>query len=203
MMHEWCDDKNIESVTAVSIEHLVCSSSEALNLVFEDLARSIDYEVGLRRFEIKDFSDKNTLEEWPLNQLLFKSHRLQQLTIWDLEDTTAANRSQILDFAGLAATISSYLRTLEIGYTGSSAEDGDKFIQVLSDHHINWLESVEIFGEWNWFENEREECMAPLLVLLARQTSLKTIKMNPEVLRDNNLPAILRDSWRKAFLFYA
>ena len=50
-------------------------------MVFEDLARSIDYEEGLRKFEIRGFDDKNTLEEWPLSQLLLKSHHLQHLII--------------------------------------------------------------------------------------------------------------------------
>ena len=88
MMTERCAEHNIESIIAASIKgsasiggDFKCTSSEALNLVFEDLARSIDYEEGLRKFEIKHFGDKNTLEEWPLSLLLFKSHHLQQLTI--------------------------------------------------------------------------------------------------------------------------
>ena len=81
-MAEWCAEHNIESITGACIGgRFKCTSSEALNLVFEDLARSIDYEEGLRVFEINWFKDENTLEEWPLSQLLFKSHRLQKLTI--------------------------------------------------------------------------------------------------------------------------
>ena len=57
-MAEWCAEHKIESVTAAciggdSFVRFKCTSSEALNLVFEDLARSIDYEEGLRKFEIK------------------------------------------------------------------------------------------------------------------------------------------------------
>ena len=116
MMAEWCAEHSIESITAASIggdilDGFKCTSSEALNLVFEDLARSIDYEEGLRIFKIGKFVDQNTLEEWPLNQLLSKCHRLQELTIIYL-DTTDANRIQILEFAGLAATSSSCLSKL-------------------------------------------------------------------------------------------
>ena len=53
MMAGWSAEHNIESITGACITGgFKCSSSEALNLVFEDLARSIDYEEGLRVFEI-------------------------------------------------------------------------------------------------------------------------------------------------------
>ena len=82
--------------------------------MLEDLARCVDKEEGLKKLKINFFLDQNTLEEWPLSQLLFKSHRLKKLTIWDLRYTTATNRSQILEFAGLAATTSRCLSTLTI-----------------------------------------------------------------------------------------
>ena len=89
-------------------------------------------------------------------------------------------------------TTSSCLHTLYISYTESSAEDGDKFIQVLADHHISWLESVKIEDELYWFRNDREEVLAPLLVLLARQTSLKTLDM-----KNNKLSDAQQDQIRK------
>ena len=119
MIKALCRLYKVYSVTDVCISgvrggEFACTSSEALNLVFEDLARSIDYEEGLKKLEISNFGDKNTLEKWALSQLVFKSHHLQQLTIKNLGWTTAANRSKILEFAGLAATSSSCLQKIHI-----------------------------------------------------------------------------------------
>ena len=161
-----------------------CTSSEVLNSVFDDLGRSIDEEQGLKKLTIMRFNDKNTLHEWPLGQLVVKSPRLEYLKIYDLIMTTPANRSQFLEFAGLAATNSSCLHTLFIGSTYSSAEDGDKLMQVLADDHMDWLEHITFWHEERWFEN-RDGCMTPLLVLLARQTSLKTLTMEDNLLSDS------------------
>ena len=90
--YEWCDQHSIQSVTEATIYLLKCSSSDAVNSVFDDLGRYIDAEEGLKKFEIIDFKDRNTLEEWPLSQLVMKSPNLEQLTISRL-NTTAANRS--------------------------------------------------------------------------------------------------------------
>ena len=119
----------------------------------------------------------NTLHEWPLGQLVVKSPRLEYLKIYHMIYTTPANRSQLLEFAGLAATNSSCLHTLHIEDTNSSAEDGDKLMQVLADDHMDWLEHITFSREENWFRRDRDGCMTPLLVLLARQTSLKTLNM--------------------------
>ena len=94
MLDEWRGQKSIEAVTEAYIgDRFACSSSDALNLVLEDLACNIDSEQGLKKFCIEGFSDQNTLEEWPLSQLVMKSHHLEELTIRSLHDTTAANRS--------------------------------------------------------------------------------------------------------------
>ena len=50
MLDEWRGQKSIEAVTDVNIFNLTCSSSDALNLVFEDLACNIDSEQGLKKF---------------------------------------------------------------------------------------------------------------------------------------------------------
>ena len=71
-----------------------------------------------------------------------------------------------------------------IDYTCSSAEDGDKLMKVLAEHHIDWLQNITIWGEDEWFKDNRDGCMVPLLVLLARQTSLKTLKMDHNLLSD-------------------
>ena len=101
---------------------------------------------------------------------MLKSPHLQYLKLYNL-DTTAANRSLLLEFAAQAALRSSCLNTLHIEWTDSSAEDGEKFLQALADHTIHSLHHLTISDEPNWFEN-RDGCMAPLLVFLARQTSL-------------------------------
>ena len=102
---------------------------------------------------------------------MLKSPHLQYLQISYLSSTTPANRSLLLEFAAQAALRSNCLNTLHIESTESSAEDGDKFLQALADHTIQSLTHLTISKEEPWFEN-REGCMAPLLVFLARQTSL-------------------------------
>ena len=71
-----------------------------------------------------------------------------------------------------------------IRLTHSSAEDGDKVMQVLADDLMSSLENLNLEYEESWFEHDRDGCMAPLLVLLARQTSLKTLEMNNNELSD-------------------
>ena len=93
---EWGKEHNIESVTEAVIggdyiAGFACSSSAALNSIFDDLGRFSDEEEGLKKLEIKCFADKNTLEEWPLSQLVAKSPNLAELKIYYLYDTTAAN----------------------------------------------------------------------------------------------------------------
>ena len=73
--HEWFDEHRIESVTQAYFGgFFACSSSNALNSVFDDLGLCIDLEQGLKKLEISGFADKNTLEEWALSQLVIKSH---------------------------------------------------------------------------------------------------------------------------------
>ena len=65
-------------------------------------------------------------------------------------------------------------------------------MQVLAEHHIDWLQSITIRDEEAWFGGNRDGCMAPLLVLLARQTSLNTLYMG-----ENNLSDAQKDQIRK------
>ena len=65
-------------------------------------------------------------------------------------------------------------------------------MQVLADHTINSLESLNLEMNKKWFKYDRNECMAPLLVLLARQTSLKTLDMNSNELSDAQKDQILK-----------
>ena len=91
--YEWCEEHDIETATEAQIKDLVCSSSAALNSVFDDLGRYSDEEEGLKNLKIWRFADKNTLEEWPLSQLLIKSPYLAELTIYHLGLTKAENRT--------------------------------------------------------------------------------------------------------------
>jgi len=58
-----------------------CSSSEVLNSIFEDIGRAIDEVQGLKKLAIEMFMDQNTLEEWPLSQIVLKSRNLEYLQI--------------------------------------------------------------------------------------------------------------------------
>ena len=91
----------------------------------------------------------------------------------------------LLEFAAQAAIRSSCLNTLHIELTSSSAKDGDEFLQALADDTIDSLQHLTISGEPAWFKNGRDGCMAPLLVLLARQTSLKSLTMTHNDLFNN------------------
>lgn len=68
-----------------------------------------------------------------------KAPHLESLKICGLGDTTKANRSQLMEFAGLAVINSRCLHTLRIGFTCSSASDGDKFIETLARDDMDCL----------------------------------------------------------------
>ena len=53
---------------------------------------------------------------------------------------------------------------------------GVKFLTALAHSTIQSLRQVTINREQGWFE-DREECMAPLIAFLAKQTSLDTLTM--------------------------
>ena len=90
----WCYEHDIETVTEAVIGGLfACSSSAAVNSIFDDLGRYSDMEEGLKKLTINHFADKNTLEEWPLSQLVIKSPKLEELKIDWMLDTTAENRT--------------------------------------------------------------------------------------------------------------
>ena len=91
-----------------------------------------------------------------MSQLVIKSPNLEYLKIDNLFNTTPANRSALLEFAGLATTNSSCLHTLYIA-TGTTAEEGDKFMKILADDHINWLHHLTITAEGPWFGTFNEE----------------------------------------------
>ena len=119
----------------------------------------------------------NTLQEWPLKQLALKCHSLQSLKIQGLYATTEHNQNLLMEFASLAVTTSSTLYTLHIERSCTSAEVGDKFLQVLADHRIHWLQNLTLVGEEAWFK-DRDTCMQSLIFLLARQANLKLLNLN-------------------------
>ena len=81
-----------------------------------------------------------------------------------------------MEFASLAVTTSSTLHTLEITSSCTSAEVGEKFLQVLADHRIHWLQNLTLAWEYAWFE-DRDTCLQSLIVLLARQANLKLLNL--------------------------
>ena len=81
-----CYDEDIDYVTEAFVggklgAYFTCSSSETLNMLFDDVGRFTDAEEGLKKFTIEEFGDRNTLNEWPLNQLAIKCHHLDYLKI--------------------------------------------------------------------------------------------------------------------------
>ena len=161
----------------------MCSSSAVVNAVFEDLGQTVGYEQGLKHLTIEWFMDQNEVQEWPLGQLALKCHSLQTLHFEGFRNTTDANRSRLLEFAGRAITSSRCFNTIHIHYTGSSVSDGAQFLQTLADSECNQLTSITINDEKNWFE-DTEECMGPLLTFLAKQTGLQTLTMKMNKLSD-------------------
>ena len=105
-----------------------CTSSEVVNSVFDDLGRIVDEEEGLKNLTIERFYDQNSLQEWPLGQLVYKCSHLQSLKLASLDRTTPANRSQLLEFAALAITFSSDITTVHIQGTCSTVLDGQLFL---------------------------------------------------------------------------
>ena len=148
-----------------------------VNTLIDVLGRTVSTEQGLQKLTIEHFGDQNSLQVWPLEQLVFRSPHLQYLHISYLGGTTPANRSLLLEFAAQAALRSSCLSTLHIEDTESSAEEGDKFLQAFADHTIHSLHHLTISKETEWFK-DRDGCMAPLLVFLARQASLQSLTIS-------------------------
>ena len=76
-----------------------CSSSEVVNSVFDDLGCTIDGVKGLQSLTIQFYWDENSLQEWPLGQIVPKCHNLHSLKFFNFSATTPSCRSQLLEFA--------------------------------------------------------------------------------------------------------
>ena len=147
LLGEWYSELDKEPVIDITIKRFSSTSPEVLNTVVDVLGRAVDEELGLENLTIEGFYDENKLEEWPLGQLVLKTHQLQSLKFDGLY-TTADNRSLLLEFAAKAVTFSSCMRTLHIEWTLSSGADGDKFMQVLAnDVQFDSLHSLTIVKE--------------------------------------------------------
>ena len=147
------------------MRRFACSSSAVVNAVFEDLGQTVGYEQGLKHLTIEVFVDQNELQEWVLKQLALHSHALTSLK-FNWFETTATNKSRLLEFAGRAITSSRCFNSLYIAGTESSVSDGAQFLQALADSECNQLTSITINMEGNWFRGT-EECMGTLLTFLA------------------------------------
>ena len=76
--------------------------------MFDDLARLIDEEQGLKKLEIVDFEDEYKLQEWPLSQLVSKCPNLESIKLARLF-TTSATRAILFDFVVQVSSYSSCL----------------------------------------------------------------------------------------------
>ena len=159
--------------------------------MFENLGQTVCVEQGLKHLTIEGFYDENEVQEYPLGQLALKCHSLQTLKFDNLANTTDANRSRLIEFAGRAITSSRCFTSLHIDCTSSSMSDRAQFLQALADSECNQLTSITIIGEKKWFRNT-EECMGPLLTFLAKQTGLQTLS-----LKFNNLSDAQKDQIRQ------
>lgn len=148
-----------------------CSSTEVLNLMLDDLGRTIDDERGLKRLTITNWFEEHELQEWPLEQLALKCHHLESLQLSEMDCTKNSNSILLLEFAGRAITNSSCFSKLHIKNSGTTATEGEKFLQVLADDQKSQLQSLVISLESKWFK-DTDQCMGPLLSYLARQTGL-------------------------------
>ena len=101
-----------------------CTSSEVVNSVFDDLGCTIDGVKGLQSLTIENYQDQNSLQEWPLGQIVPKCHNLQSLRFVNFLRTTPACRSQLLEFAAQAIAFSSCFRSLDLENTKNTASDG-------------------------------------------------------------------------------
>jgi len=72
---------DLQPTTEINLSHLRCSSTNMINTLIDVLGRTIDEEQGLKKLTIDSFSDHNSLQEWPLEQLLHKSPHLEHLEI--------------------------------------------------------------------------------------------------------------------------
>ena len=157
-------------------EGFYCSSSDVVNSVLDDIGRLIASQ-GLYSLEFNKLYDKNRLMQWPFSQFVAHSKNLTSLKIIDLWPIDE-NLCLIMDFCGEVSTTSKSLKTLHFEVTRSSKSSGEKLWTTLANHDaLLTLTNITIELEKNWFKDDSEECMEPLLIVLARQSNLAILYM--------------------------
>ena len=118
-----CAEKDIQSISEVKIDSILCSSPQVVSALFDDIGFNIDKEHGLKKLHL-DFSsgESNTIQDWSLSQILVKSLHIEELYIGKLHRDSAANHSIILTLASELATQSCSLQTLFLQTLYSSAQ---------------------------------------------------------------------------------
>ena len=91
--------------------------------------------------------------------------------------TTPTNRTLLFEFAATVCQSSENLKSLHLEGTGCTPQDADDLMQALAESEFTTLESLTIRHEPKWFANGREECLAPLISVIARQTNLSKLDL--------------------------
>ena len=91
----------------------------------------------MKKLEIHQFADKNALEDEPMEEIFLKCPALEVLKISGLFDTTAENRTQLMDMAAKISANSECLHTLQFVDTCTTADDGDKLLTALTAADID------------------------------------------------------------------
>ena len=191
---EWVEEHELAHTTEIFIGRgsnttpFCCSSDEVINSLIEVLGRTVDREQGLKKLTIDGFVDAQSVVEWPLRQLVPKCQHLQTLKLKDIGGNLD-NRTQLLEFAAKAITNSDCLQTLQVEGMTVTPEDGDHFMKVLADSSMGEIEHLTLSQWYECFES-RDECLNQLLVVLARQSKLKTVTLNDNFLSNAQLALI-------------
>ena len=83
----------------------------------DQIFRSIDDQKGLIRFVIENLKDQNSLQTWPLSQIVSMCGFMKDIIINGLQSTTQENRLRLIEFVGDVANSSVKLETVHIENT--------------------------------------------------------------------------------------
>ena len=76
-----------------------------MNSLLDDIGYNIDHDQGLKKLALDFYEyENNTIQEWPLSQILARSPLLEYLKIEKLPRDNAASRSTILNFCSELAS---------------------------------------------------------------------------------------------------
>ena len=108
---------------------------------------------------------------WPFSQLVVKAPNINTLKMIGLGGTIPHNVSLFMCLVGeLCSQSDSCLETLQLKFTGSTAEDGAKLWQTLSEAStIASLKEINIASEKPWFSiTGQSEVVSHLATVLRR-----------------------------------